>query len=279
MRLAVSVIIAAGNSAFNAAYIIMIQDTNPLSAAATPAPKLDLNLMGSGARIDADTLAKLGAPEPTDSWRPLPHREVVDLLREKAADHGLTITQEQHLTHRDHARYFGLFEVQGASIGDDVATVLGLRNSHDKAFAASVCAGDAPFVCSNLIFNNEIVIGRKHTVEISRDLPQLFSEALSRLLDSREDARKRVEALKAHELTDLAAHDFICRAARTDAIAPAHVGKVVEQWHDPEHAEAFSDRTLWSLQNAFSNVWRAAPLQTVRRSAALRPVIDAELVA
>ena len=140
-------------------------------------------------------------------------------------------------------------------------------------------AGDAPLVCSNLIFNNEIVIGRKHTVEISRDLPQLFAEALNRLLDSRVDAAKRVQALKSHELTDLAAHDLLCRASMTDAIAPAHLGKVVDQWHNPEHEEAFSDRTLWSMQNAFSNIWRAAPLQTVRRSAALRTVLDAELVA
>ena len=257
----------------------MITTTSPIEAAAsTPAPMLNLNLMGSGNRVDFAELEKMGAPEPTESWKPLPHAEVINLMREKVGGAGLEIVQESHLTHRDDKRYFGLFEVRGASIGEDVATVVGLRNSHDKAFAASICAGDAPFVCSNLIFNNEIVVGRKHTVEISRDLPQLFAEALDRLLDSRVDAAKRVQALKSHELTDLAAHDLLCRASMTDAIAPAHLGKVVDQWHNPEHAESFSDRTLWSMQNAFSNIWRAAPLQTVRRSAALRGVLDAELV-
>ena len=245
-------------------------------------PKLlDLHVC-AGQASDFNDVEAVKTPQATEQWQPVSHDRLVKDFREAIGNTpNLDIVQEHHTLHRYGQRYFGLFQVKGIARkhDDEIGTIFGLRNSHDKAFAASVCAGDAPFVCSNLIFNNEIVIGRKHTVEISRDLPQLFSEALSRLLDSREDARKRVEALKAHELTDLAAHDFICRAARTDAIAPAHVGKVVEQWHDPEPAEAFSDRTLWSMQNAFSNVWRAAPLQTVRRSAALRPVIDAELVA
>lgn len=254
----------------------MINATNPLEEI-QPVSKLRLNLMGQGNRLELNEIEALETPAETKSWKPLPHIQVIDEMRNQADKLGLNIVQEMHLTHRDNKRYFGLFEVQ--SEGGEIASVIGLRNSHDKSFRASICAGDAPVVCSNLIFSNEIVLGRKHTTEILSDLSNIFRDALNMFLDSRVDAMKRVEALKAYELTDAKAHDIICRAGRTEAIADAHVGKVIEQWHTPEHADAFSDRNLWSLQNAFSNVWRSAPLQTPRRSAELNRILDAELVA
>ena len=267
------------NSAIFKTQIIIIMLNSLTDNAQDSAPKLNLNLMGSGNRIEWDELKNMDAPEPTKSWRPLAHADTVDIMREGAEKAGLKIVQEQHLTHRDNKRYFGLFEVQGANpIAEGVNSIIGLRNSHDKSFGASICAGNAPVVCSNLIFDNEIVLGRKHTSEILRDFSNIFAEAIGRLMDSRINQAKRVDALKAFELTDQRAHDIICRAGQTDAIADAHIGKVLEQWHTPEHAE-FTDRNAWSLQNAFSNVWRSSPLQTARRSACLNQVLDAELVA
>jgi hypothetical protein len=257
----------------NQKIIIML---NSITDTAQGTPKLNLNLMGEGNRLDFSEIEKLKTPTRTKSWRPLPHAQVIDEMRNQADKVGLNIVQEMHLTHRNDSRYFGLFEVQSES--KDIASVVGLRNSHDKSFRASICAGDAPFVCSNLCFSNEIVLGRKHTSEILSDLSNIFREALNKFIDSRVDQAKRVEALKNFELTDGQAHDFICRAGRTEAIADAHIGKVITEWHTPEHDE-FKDRNMWSLQNAFSNVWRSAPLQTARRSAELNQLIDAELVA
>ena len=143
-------------------------------------PKLNLNLMGEGNRLDFSEIEKLSTPTATKSWKPLPHAQVIDEMRNQADKVGLNIVQEMHLTHRNDSRYFGLFEVQSES--KDIASVVGLRNSHDKSFRASICAGDAPFVCSNLCFSNEIVLGRKHTTEILSDLGKHFQRCVKPFL-------------------------------------------------------------------------------------------------
>jgi hypothetical protein len=63
---------------------------------------------------------------------------------------------------------------------------------------------------------------------------------------------------------------------RAGACAPSHVGRVAEQWHNPEHETFAEDYSVWRLHNAFTNVWRGAVNQTPQRSAALNHVIDAE---
>jgi hypothetical protein len=157
--------------------------------------------------------------------------------------------------------------------GSDVATVLGLRNSHDKAFAAGIMAGDAPFVCTNLIFSNEIVLGRKHTSNIITDLPRMIGDALTRLDKHWGVQDRRIAAYKEKALTDSEAHDLILRAHREGACGSTQISKIAEQWHNPEHDE-FSNRNGWSLFNAFTNVFRGNVNALAERSFALHGVLD-----
>ena len=133
---------------------------------------LNLNVCESK-ECDFKQVESVKTPQPSDRWNPIAHDALVKEFR-SAVDNNpsLDIVQEHHALHRYGQRYFGLFQVNGAGRkhGKDVGTVMCLRNSHDKAFRAGISAGDAPFVCSNLIFSNEIVLGRRHTTHIMRDL-------------------------------------------------------------------------------------------------------------
>jgi hypothetical protein len=53
--------------------------------------------------------------------------------------------------------------------------VVGIRNSHDKAFAAGIIAGAQVLVCDNLCFSGEILLARKHTGHIHYDLPVMVT--------------------------------------------------------------------------------------------------------
>ena len=257
----------------------MINTTNPTEAFA---PKmLNLNIM-SGETNDTcatfDDVCAINTPQPTQSWRPVAHGRLIETLENAAMAHGLKVVQDKHLLGRDGARYFGLFQVNIPSASGDVASVLGLRNSHDKAFRAGIMAGDAPFVCSNLCFHNEIVLGRKHTAGMSIHLMQdLMLQAIERLIEARVSIDERNQRMKETRMNDSQAHDVIIQAARKGACAPSHIAKVAEQWHKPEHAEFAGDRTAWRLQNAFSNVWRGTPQHTPRRSTALHSVMRLHL--
>ena len=80
--------------------------------------------------------------------------------------------------------------------------VIGLRNSHDKSFPSALALGNRVFVCDNLAFSGEIKLSRKHTKNISRDLPGLVTKAVGRLADLRQFQAKRIEAYKAADLSN-----------------------------------------------------------------------------
>jgi hypothetical protein len=68
------------------------------------------------------------------------------------------------------------------------------------------------FVCDNLAFSAEIIIARKHTVFIERDLPQLVSAAMGRLGEVRQHQDERIALYKETTLSDTLAHDLMIRA-------------------------------------------------------------------
>ncbi len=246
----------------------------------TPRP-LNLRVMASK-EYSLEQIRAVPTPEPTESWRPIPHATLVDQFTAQAKSSGLEIVQSFHSLARpsekgkdDGQRYFGLFQVRGVARRHDaeVGTVIGLRNSHDKAFAAAICAGDAPFVCTNLIFRNEIVLGRKHTVNILADLPALISRAIGQLGSHWKKQDERIDAYRNYALSDAEAHDLVIRAYRSGALPKTKIADVVSQWHEPEHDE-FSERNGWSLYNGFTNIYRGNLAALNHRSDALHGVLD-----
>lgn len=235
---------------------------------------LKLNVCASD-EVEYADVQKVSTPEPSDRWHPIAHDCLVEQFRDAVDNTSLEIVNEHHSLHRYGQRYFGLFQVRGANRkhGDEVGTVMCLRNSHDKAFRAGIAAGDAPFVCSNLIFSNEIVLGRRHTTNILVDLPSVISRAIGKLMESWATNDNRIDSYKSIELDDRTAHDLIVRGFQAGACGKTQLADIVKQWANPEHDD-FSGRDLWSLQNAFTNVWRGNTLNTANRSSQLYSVLD-----
>jgi hypothetical protein len=235
---------------------------------------LRLNVCASN-ECDFSEVQAVSTPESSDRWHPVAHDALVNQFRESIGNTELEIVNEHHSLHRYGQRYFGLFQVKGVGRkhGDEVGTVMCLRNSHDKAFRAGISAGDAPFVCSNLIFSNEIVLGRRHTTNIMRDLPQIIARAIGQLMESWTTTDKRIDAYKLCDIDDRVAHDLILRGFQAGACGKTQIADIFAQWHKPQH-ENFEGRDLWSLQNAFTNVWRGNTLNTANRSSQLYSVLD-----
>ena len=236
---------------------------------------LSLNVCESK-QCEFSDVESVKTPEASDRWTPIAHDALVKEFREAVDNNpALDIVQEHHALHRYGQRYFGLFQVTGAGRkhGDDVGTVMCLRNSHDKAFRAGISAGDAPFVCSNLIFSNEIVLGRRHTTHIMRDLPQIVSRAIGQLMESWTTSDNRIDSYKSTDVDDRTAHALILRGYKAGAWVKTQIADSFNQWHKPEH-ENFEGRDLRSLQNAFTNVWRGNSLTAANRSSSLYGVLD-----
>lgn len=221
-------------------------------------------------------IVDIPTPEPTRSWTPIPHAELWNAVRTEVEHSGLIVTNtECAVWGRNEAttdRFFGLMDVQSATT--DFAMVVGIRNSHDKSFPAGLCVGSHVFVCDNLAFSSEIVIARKHTRYIRRDLPNLVNRAVGKLGDHRQRQAARIEAYKAMDLRDIEANDLVVRGLDARAICSTQVPKVLKAYREPLHEE-FQPRNGWSMFNAFTEVMKGTnPGDMPRRTMALHGVMD-----
>jgi hypothetical protein len=221
-----------------------------------------------------EQVAAVETPMPTESWHPVPHLTLINEVRSQITAFGLQVVAEDHGLYKAGARYFGVLQVRNGHDATDFGLALGLRNSHDKRFPAGLAVGSQVFVCDNLAFSSEIVIGRRHTSRILLDLPGLVNRTLGRLGDHRVALGRRIDAYKGAALTDAVAHDVVVRSLDARVIPTTSLPAVVHEWRQPRHAD-FAPRTVWSLFNSFTEIMKGTNVvDLARRTQALHGLMD-----
>ena len=203
-------------------------------------------------KVNFEQLIGVETPEKSDTHTPIPHDLLVTLTRKAIENAGLTVLEEEHALHRGGLRYFGGFALTGKGIsGDDRQVVLGLRNSHDKAFAAAVCIGNRMMVCENLCFASDVKLARRHTLNILTDLPRVLGDAVGRVVSHWNDMGLRIDRYKTTEISDAQAADLMVTLVDSKAFPARDIYAAIEEFRNPRHEE-FKGRTLWSLYNSIT---------------------------
>ena len=223
--------------------------------------------------IDMEQLRGVETPDGTETWTPVAHHALVNSVKGALVANGAQIVNEEHALYHDGDRYFGLLHLGENNDGGN--TVIGIRNSHDKTFPAGLSLGNHVFVCDNLSFSGDIVVARKHTRFIGRDLDRLIYSAVGKLADLRVKQEARFAAYRSRELSSMEAHDLIIRALLARVVSGEQVAKVVGEWREPTHDE-FAPRNVWSLFNDFTEILKGtAPQAAVKRTMTLHGLFDA----
>jgi hypothetical protein len=201
-------------------------------------------------KIDSEALVKSPTPKGTETHTPIPHHKLVNMTRQALWRAGLKITEEEHALARGGLRYFGGFALKGTGAkGRDRKIVLGLRNAHDKSFAASVAVGNQMMVCENLCFSSDVKLARKHTTHILGDLPRVLASAVARVTSHWQDMGSRIESYKETEVES--ASDLIVQLVDAKAFPARDIYKAVEEFRNPRHEE-FKGGSLWTLYNSIT---------------------------
>ncbi|WP_197696966.1 DUF932 domain-containing protein [Bradyrhizobium sp. ORS 285] len=196
--------------------------------------------------MNYDALRAVPTPQATDSHVPIPHHELVELVRYTLGFYGHEIAEEAHAIAADGSRYFGLMTLR--SPYGDYSDTLGLRNSHDKSFPIGVAHGSRVFVCDNLAFVGDTVIKRKHTSKAKKELPGLITEIIQPLQEQRIAQNQKLLAYKETELADAVVDHAVLDLYRKDVIGIQAVAHVLKAYEEPPHD--WGGRTAWRLFNA-----------------------------
>ena len=113
--------------------------------------------------VTRNQLRLVAVPEPTPTFRPIPHIDLVEQLDLILAKNQIYIREESFALRRDGSVLFGVFELDYGNCSEGRAA-LGLRTSNNKTMAIQICAGLSVFVCDNLAFRGDMIaLRRKHT--------------------------------------------------------------------------------------------------------------------
>jgi hypothetical protein len=191
-----------------------------------------------GAAASWKDVCAVPVPPNTKTHYPVRHREFVDIVRDQLGEAGVNIREEVHALNWAGTHYFGLMKL-GEDDGDKgYSTVIGLRNSHNKAFSAGFVMGSQVFVCDNLCLSGEVKIQRKHTVNILRDLPGLVSQGIGTLGRKKVEQDTRISYYKDFKLESKDVHDWVVRASVDNGLFPSRsIPKILKEYRTPKHKE------------------------------------------
>jgi Domain of unknown function (DUF932) len=218
-----------------------------------------LCLHRGGVRHTRAELATLPTPEATDTWKPVPHFELISTLIEGLEKHQIEIKREEYATSgNDHARFFGVLDLVIPGLAQpDYAMALGIRGANDRSMAIQATAGARVFVCDNLAFSGEsgtVVLKKKHTSRL--DLSAVVPPAIDAYLERAGQFVVDINEMKNIELADARAKEVVYNAFIRDRIMPLRFLPAVHATYfdDREQREKFEARSMWSLNNAFTEV-------------------------
>ena len=225
--------------------------------------------------LELDGKVMVPTPEGTKTHTPIPHSALVEETHAALDRAGLEIAEEEHALGRGGLRYFGGFALKGNDMeAEDRRLVLGLRNAHDKSFAASVCIGNQMMVCENLCFSSDVKLARRHTKNIVTDLPRVLSSAISRVVSHWADMGKRIEAYKNLEVPKERAASMVVDLVDSKAFPARDVYKAVKEFEAPRHEE-FKGGTLWTLYNGITEHLKGGDLTKLpQRTMTVQSVFD-----
>jgi len=203
-------------------------------------------------KIDREALAKIVTPEPTDTFRPIPHVELINTLVETLSFRHIQVVKEEYAVTPEGEKLFGLLELDATFL--DVRFSIGVRNSHDKSMRLGLVAGYRVFVCDNMAFQGEFhPVLKKHTKNFN--LQDALTLGVDRIQRNWNPLQQALESRRNCGLTDDQARLNIYRAFIAGQFPIKLMKRVDKEYFVPEHEE-FKPKTLWSLENAFTSAFK-----------------------
>ena len=205
-------------------------------------------------KIGREELKHLPVPEPTGTFKPIPHIEVVNALIETLGFRHIGVVRDEYAATPDGMKFFGVMDLEAGFTGCRFS--IGLRNSSDKSMRLALTVGYRCFVCDNLAFQGDFTpVLAKHSKNFS--LIDSIAVGVERMQRNFEPMQKQVEQWRECQITDELAKLTIYRAfIEGELDVPRHLARDIHKHYFEPQYDEFSPRTMFSLSNAFTSAFK-----------------------
>jgi hypothetical protein len=193
--------------------------------------------------IDREGLKLLETPEPTDSWTPIPHYDLVQALDGQLKARGITIVKEQFAVQK--AKLFGVLDTDYA-VDEEGCASLDIRTANDKSLALQLAIGRRIFLCDNMAFHGDLIaLRRKHTGNL--DLHKEFAEGIGRYVREYPKLQDNITWWKERTVSKERGKQLIYDIFRQKLVPIRLFHPAVHDW------EATEEKTMWRLHNCMTS--------------------------
>lgn len=220
-------------------------------------------------RVSEQEVRAIQSPEFTDTWHPVSHSRVIDVLDHAVQQSGMRVLTRDYSVGFEGATMFGTWGLDEVQSGSQ--WMIGFRNSLNKLFALGVCAGNRVLVCSNMVFKGDDYIEfRKHTSGLDDDeLYRLARDSMKGLIIKMAQLQSWQDMLRATPISEIEFKTLTFDAITRGIITPSEFNKFLD-CHKEEIQDARLDGTLYTFHGAVTRLLRDKNLfQVSERTAKL----------
>jgi hypothetical protein len=231
-----------------------------------------------GQEVTRETIQSIPIPAQTDSYMPVPHIQLIDTLSTIGQDllNEYTLESQTLALARDGKQLFAFLSFK---TGDrETALSFAFRNSYDKSMSIGFAAGMSVFICDNLALTGDIVVMKKHTKNVFKEIENSAITTLYKARGNYQGLLADKDKMKTQLLTDDNAFRAMGLLFGKGILSPRQLPVVLKEWQKPSHDE-FQEKNVWSLYNAVTEVMKTAPpLEVMERTVNLHKLAMSDLV-
>ncbi len=228
-------------------------------------------------RVDEALVRAIEAPPFTKTWRPYSHADVIDAIGSACSKLNIEPANKKYSLSRDGDYMFAVWQLANTG-NDEMDFSIGFRNSINKMFAIGICAGKTVYVCSNMMFESDFILFRKHSGSLEQYEIEFLAVETMKKVTARFDAFNRWhESLRKVELTAAQASIITVAAIRNRIFSASSYNKFHELYFGNGSKPKY-EPTLYGWHGALTETIRDLSLISVhQRNSMLNRFINYEV--
>lgn len=196
-----------------------------------------------------DLLLNAEIPTETKTYKPVTHRQLMDLTLETIDKAGFRIASETYSAARDGRVANGRYAIQNIA-DSEMQLQIGWQNSYDKSLSLKFAIGTRILVCSNGCVSGDFgAFKKKHQGEIQTFAPTAIADYIKSSGDVFRRIQSDRESMKQIELTRRTKAELIGRMIIEEQfIQSTQLNIIARELDKPTHDYGAPD-SLWELYN------------------------------
>lgn len=210
-------------------------------------------------------------PKKTSTYMPVPHHEVIEYVENELVDMlpEFRLQKNVYGLSRCGQALFGM--ITFAEKGDRyMGPSIAFRNSYDKSISLGFAFGSQVFICANGMLTGDILVAKKHTLNVWNSVRELVQNSVHRVKESYQDMQLEVENMRKHKMSDTQAYWTLGQLRGEGVLASRIFENALKEWADPTYSE-HKDGTALQLYNACTEGLKAevSPRKAMEKRIAL----------